>query len=406
MRTLYGLLALCLITCATALTFGVQPTPAGGAKAASNTHQEVSKESSPQAAMKLDPRIRKVGDLPEELKADYFAGQLQFINEREGWLSVLSEPEKEPRESGRLWHTLDGGKSWALIYADRKDRIARFQFINSNTGWMIAGGKVYKSTDGGDTWRPFRQPISPRLGGWVCTFAFLQDGQRGWVAGSIERTLASDEYGPNRYMGADGKTGIFGVIYHTSDGGASWQRHLAPARFGHVDEVVMFDAGHGVATGTAGTYYLANGEWRETESGDVDDDGHFKTNALEILIGGPTFEPWNTFLLDASTGWVSNDNGYLAQTTDGGQTWRDVVNFDDVSPNHEWPAALLTNLFFKDASNGFAIESDSGGSLYETTDGGRSWVNISGATTFTNSYFLDAGHGWLVSRRKLFTLTP
>lgn len=44
--------------------------------------------------------------------------------------------------------------------------------------------------------------------------------------------------------------------------------------------------------------------------------------------------------------------------------------------------------------------------MYKTTDGGRSWANISGATTFATSYFLDAGHGWLAGRRELFKFTP
>src|SRR2546423_1922894 len=72
-------------------------------------------------------RIQKVGN-PSVGEGIY---NLQFINEREGWLA----------DSRRLWRTADGGVNWKLIYsisqaADLLDDIENIEFLNSQVGWI------------------------------------------------------------------------------------------------------------------------------------------------------------------------------------------------------------------------------------------------------------------------------
>jgi len=409
MRTLFSLLALCLVTGATALTISVPPIKNEDAKAASDTRQEVAEGPAPQTAIHLDARITKVGELPEELKADWWPGQLQFVNERAGWLSVLQESENEPRESGRLWRTRDGGKSWALIYANRENRIEQFQFISSTVGWMRVWGRMYKTTDGGDTWLPFDQPIPPYFDGRLDDFTFFKDGRHGWVAGGMALPLIREDgevqWPHSRFQGS-GETGIRGVIFRTTDGGQSWVRQYVTKWYGEIYSLDLVDEQHGGATGTWEVLRLTGNRWKPTDSAGRDDDGESIVRCLESEIGAPTIGPACLSFLNASTGWLSNNNGYLGKTTDGGRTWSDILNVHDIWPHRDWPLQYLSDLCFENERHGFAIRGDDDGPLYETNDGGRSWANISGATTFAASCFLDAGHGWLVSRRELFKFTP
>src|SRR5882672_10975484 len=84
----------------------------------------------------------------------------------------------------------------------------------------------------------------------------------------------------------------------------------------------------------------------------------------------------SSFIND-NEGWLSDDQGMLWHSTDGGESWDSAVIYK-----------YFVKLDFIDETNGFALESNA---AYKTTDGGETWTLLSlpGAIT-TSLYFINA----------------
>ncbi|NNE65949.1 MAG: hypothetical protein HKN33_05225 [Pyrinomonadaceae bacterium] len=69
----------------------------------------------------------------------------------------------------------------------------------------------------------------------------------------------------------------------------------------------------------------------------------------------------SVFFTSSSKGWVAGDDGYLAQTTDGGRSWRrKILN----------TAANINEIYFRNDNNGYLV---AGRKMFVTADGGNSW---------------------------------
>jgi photosystem II stability/assembly factor-like uncharacterized protein len=154
---------------------------------------------------------------------------------------------------------------------------------------------------------------------------FFVDTQNGWVAGED------------------------GAIFHTIDGGQSWQRQ---------------------------------------DSGTTED--------LRAI-----------YFTDASRGWAAGRKSTIVRTIDGGQTWE-----SQLSPI-VLDALTLGAIHFADANHGWIVGgyySCSGvfpnirctarGRVFGSEDGGESWSHIDSISTYPNDvYFADDQTGWLVGSR-------
>lgn len=68
---------------------------------------------------------------------------VSFVSEIEGWIL---------RDDKALFHTIDGGKNWALIHKIN-NKISEIKFINSQQGWIIsAESELLQTNDGGLSW--------------------------------------------------------------------------------------------------------------------------------------------------------------------------------------------------------------------------------------------------------------
>lgn len=70
------------------------------------------------------------------------------------------------------------------------------------------------------------------------------------------------------------------------------------------------------------------------------------------------------YFTSSETGWIAGDKGYLAATTDGGQTWKKVPlgTTEDIN-----------EIYFRNDNNGYLV---AGKKMFITRDGGRTWQEI------------------------------
>jgi len=96
--------------------------------------------------------------------------------------------------------------------------------------------------------------------------------------------------------------------------------------------------------------------------------------------------------IDASEGWVVGDDGFIAHTIDGGDTW-------DLQASGT--GEDLHAVSFLDSQRGYAVGGDIAGNqiVLKTTDGGLTWVEETTGPTWGAVYdvaFPDLYHAWIV----------
>jgi len=98
-------------------------------------------------------------------------------------------------------------------------------------------------------------------------------------------------------------------------------------------------------------------------------------------------------MLDAMNGWALTDLGLL-RTTNGGFQWR-LAN----PPGYDIESNTLTT-FFPDPNSAYLLTSGqdfSSGTLYQTTDAGRTWTNTSVPIAMGALQFVDAQNGFAMA---------
>jgi len=109
-----------------------------------------------------------------------------FISPSMGWIAA---------GNGELIKTTDGGETWT--FQTFTTQLGTIQFINANIGWAAHQGRsgVYRTENGGTTWRYVALP-EPSGGVWDVQFI---DSQRGWAGSNLWR------------------------LFQTFNGGLSWE---------------------------------------------------------------------------------------------------------------------------------------------------------------------------------------
>ena len=273
----------------------------------------------------------------------------------------------------------DAGATWQSGSSGQQYWFAGADAVSATDVWAVdSAGALLHSSDGV---RFAEQPVPVRGTASLMGVSFPDAGD-GWLVG------AGDSLG-------DG-----GVIYHTSDGGATWgpqQSNLG----GRLDGVDFVDArtGWAISDDNSGMNAGANLTMQHTTDG----------GATWI----PQFVAGNTALsavdfVDADTGWAAGglsssigSTGAVFSSTDGGFTWT----------REKLPKGTpaIKGLQFLNKSDGWAVgtswtvdvaaetaTSDEGWVLH-TTDGGATWLRVPGLedSLATTVHFSDAGHGWV-----------
>jgi photosystem II stability/assembly factor-like uncharacterized protein len=304
----------------------------------------------------------------------------------------------QPSSGDRILYTQDGGFSWEERTPPFADSSTGFPaenqvwayFYDNQTAWAIFNVQhqppainhpvVWHTTDAGKTWQISEElPITGNESFFIPeNFSFI-DPDNGWLLVHIDAGMSHD----------------FSYLFSTSDGGITWQRLIDP----------------------------------------------YKEGLQSLHNTGLSFS-------DTNLGWVTKDNlgilpgAFLEQTRDSGHTWEDIflpapdefdwfnelsqcetsqphffeppkavllVNcrtFDEQTftytynfsiENESWQAVSLPtsveSLFFLDSEIGWALGRD----LYQSTDGGLSWVRIKTVNWDGQFSFINAKSGWAVA---------
>jgi len=319
-----------------------------------------------------------------------FAGIFTSVDARTGWAFCTEGPEAH-FGSTALFQTRDGGQTWQLLTDQApygRFGASNLFFLDEQHGWLAVqtdvGASLYATVDGGKTWQPVAINQGAGAPGNARSVHFLSL-QVGFVI------LSNSSYNQGR-----------DVLLGTRDGGITWQELFdAPAPAPWPDgPFQIFADGRGIGfeqdEGLAPEDTpLITTDWGKTwtASGDL-----IHVSGCDFLYESIT----SLSFPDPAHGWASLSCGpspstSILQTENGGKTWSEVSAPADSSSG-------FVGISFPNASTGYLVSL--AGMLYRTTDAGRSFSPVDQQALHTRSLqFATPLLGWEVCGTTLFETT-
>jgi len=246
---------------------------------------------------------------------------------------------------GQVLMTESGGASWTKVFELEDFGAAhQIEFFNENDGWIRESLAIWRTTDGGITWRETLSTSTPGVRGQPLGF-FIVDAN----------TLVSN--------GSDGQ------VYLTRDAGQTWEILRPLAGSVSFSDVWFADSKRGWLTGYA---VLVAGEFLRPLLLETTDGGE---SWRELPVSDSEFIP-SSVSFAGEEGWLAGNRrlvsgesvtleGMLLHTSDGGKTWSPVqLGSTD---------AYLSEVRFSDKDRGWVVGCDD---LYHTEDGGKTWKRV------------------------------
>ncbi|MBW7873744.1 MAG: T9SS type A sorting domain-containing protein [Ignavibacteria bacterium] len=278
--------------------------------------------------------------------------KVQFISETVGFVNV--------KLKGKIFKTTNGGNSWSLFAESSSGFVNDFVMTGENNGFYITQGKGFgRITNGipGET-SPFEDYQIPTVVDFFNAsigivagsgYAFrTTDGGSTW-----EKDNGSFDIIPSavKYFTASKITAVTGGggIYVSTDNGVSWQATPIPGT-PTLNTVVFRDGTGGIVLGGKGvTVITTNGgsNWSRTDT---------QVPGDNVVLYGITTPDGTNF-------WAGGTNGMIIKSTDGGRNW---------SVTNRCSTLTLNDICFTTTQKGFAVTSTG---LYTTTNGGTTWAN-------------------------------
>ena len=256
---------------------------------------------------------------------------------------------------GMIFHSKDGGESWAEQVSGVESLLCGLSFIDEKTGWACGNkGTILNTKDGGVSWN--RQ--SSGLKTHILDITFL-DKDHGWAVGA------------------------FGAVLHTADGGQHWIKAIEEQDIVY-NNLYFVDRQNGWVVGERGSIlHTADGgkSWEKQlpES--------FKRADFEESIDNPVPDLFGVCFTDQNTGWISGLFSTIIHTSDGGKTWNELISSGEDA---------LYSIFVK-GSRGWAVGSRGG--YFMSRDGGLSWDSMDDAIKskvwFGRVLFSSSENGWI-----------
>ena len=273
-----------------------------------------------------------------------------FTSADKGWVAG---------DNGYLASTTDGGRTWMTHTLNTSEDINEIYFRNEKNGYLVAGRKMFITSDAGATWREtvIYRPGEFRSGTPEFLSIRFADKHRGIVVGSV--------------LNRSGAV-VDSLVMRTQDGGETWQRIMVPSKTelfhldynGGSDGWIVGDEGVILSTVDGGdTWILQNSE-------------------THLAL-------FNVDFRDDREGYVVGEKGLILRTENGGVTWDRV------------PINTLANLMrvdFADDKNGWIV--GYGGLILRSSDKGRTWIKQESTTTgHLYGLFITKKYGWAVGAK-------
>ncbi len=289
------------------------------------------------------------------------------------WLDVFFLPEDPQRGwacgfGGNITRTTDGGETWQTVVIPA-NQLESIHFVNESVGYVsgpdASAGTIWKSVDGGVTWRDITPtvPIQVGLNLWGCYFV---DENNGVVIG--------------------GGCGTNQLFFRTTDGGNSWQlRQYAETETGLSDAIIYDANGEG--------YAVSSGYLWVTQDGGQSWDIFNRTVPRDMITNDWQEEithKGESFLLPVSPGCNGQTGegvlGFLRFTDDFGRTWR---QFPTAGP--------MFGSFLLDEQRGWGVGQNK--QVFYTLDAGQNWTQsacgILDGEIMDDIWFVDDTTAWM-----------
>ncbi|WP_246067136.1 WD40/YVTN/BNR-like repeat-containing protein [Paenibacillus koleovorans] len=282
--------------------------------------------------------------------------QIFALNGKSAW-AVISPDAAKP-DQRQLLHTADGGKVWSAV--GPMPNAAFLHFVSESEAFS---GNAH-STDGGKTWTTLKVP------GGIAGDANFHDKANGWAAVNGANTIE---------------------VHRTVDGGATWEKVLSRATSVPLTGAVIRSAGKGdawvEAVGESGMsqtsyslFHTTDGgkSWQPVLANSTAGGGPAPGFPMDYY-GGPQnngAKPGPLYVVDPQTAFLA---GYcpacdkpnsIGWTKDAGKTW--------VNGKTEIGGFVGSLLAMADANKGWWIGTDltEPSVMYTTADGGASWTKV------------------------------
>ena len=336
------------------------------------TKPETAPESKAEAKLELKPEAK------EEKPVEPEASQPSVVE---------AEPKiAAPPLADALTEASFSKTNWRMVRrtVETDKNLRAVHFVDSMTGWAAGdAGAVYRTTDGGRTWKPLLSGVSANI-----NFVFFLNWNHGWMIGD---STSKDD---------DGET----VLLSTINGGRTWMIQKIP----NLLSVHFSDLQNGWAVGRNATLLrTTNGgnDWKPVEE-------------IQSVIGLPVessnynFGFRDVYFLDAEHGWLignfygraQSNIGGLFVTSDGGKTWKRLpLTFQTQYVSGRFTPGLLHSVRFADENTGSVTgEMRDGENRFffalHTRDGGKTWEQHRTPSRATHStQFLDPTNGWMAA---------
>lgn len=264
--------------------------------------------------------------------------------------------------NGTLLKTIDGGLTWTTLASGTTKSFYSICFTDNNTGYVAGDSKtILKTTNGGTTWLPVNLiPNSPEFHYRHIKFIDDNTGFASGGAYSIGGTVADS-----------------GVVYKTTDAGATWSQVLATGVYGAIYSTFFTSSQVGYAADYSGPVHKTT-------------DGGLTWNAT---AAGDSLNPSNVYFVNENKGFLNcASDGKVKYTVDGGVTWNAYI---DRTPE------MVFGIDFYDINNGFSVGgniANNTGTILQTSDGGTSWNPsvLSTPVSRLSQIDLNAAEGYVV----------
>lgn len=262
-----------------------------------------------------------------------------------------------------VYKTVDGGFTWQplIMWVDFFPDADGIEFYNERIGHLINGSRTATTSDGGETWTIHYHglPVSVNKVAYIDSLKLVAVGNLFW--------------GPDSNLRS---------IYRSTDGGENWSTVYQEIGIVGFNHVVSLSESLQVTSG--GPREI----WRSHDLGQTWSLDAYSSNYITDMCSPAP----NTIVASGYT--LPGSNGYhpaISRSTDGGLIWTNVYN--DTSLR----ATILWHVDFPDSSHGWAVGDD--GMVAETDDGGDSWEVYfldSVNSSLSSVCFVDSANGWAV----------